>query len=100
MALIQGTPNRLGYYNLRRVHFPAPHFTYLTFEIMRPHTLQSINTWIQQNLNNRYYIGKSIMLNKTNTIVHTTIIGFEDAREGSILSMLCPLFQPQSTTTP
>jgi hypothetical protein len=93
MALIHGTPNRLEYFNLRRVSFPAPHFTYLNFEKLRPGVIKNINTWIQRNLNNRYYIGKGIIVNQYNSVVYTTKIGFEDARESSILLMLCPEFQ-------
>ena len=79
MALKNGKPNPLNYFDLRRVEFAAPHFKYTTIDRYTPSLLKNLNTWIKNNLNNRYYIGQSIALDK-NVIIYTTCIGFESEK--------------------
>ena len=93
MALRTGKPNPLNYFDLRRVDFACPHFKYTTIGRYNPKTVQNLNIWIHNNLNNRYYIGQGISLDNTNTIVYTTRIGFESEKELSFFTIACPHLQ-------
>lgn len=93
MAIKNGKPNPLNYFNLRRVEFAAPHFKYTTIDRYTPSLAKTLNTWIKNNLNNRYYIGQGISLDNTNTIIYTTQIGFESEKELSFFTIACPHLQ-------
>ena len=93
MALKNGKPNPLDYFDLRRVEFACPHFKYTTLDRYNPALVKSVDAWIQKNLNNRYYVGQGIMLDNTNTIVYNTTIGFESEKELSFFTIACPLLQ-------
>jgi hypothetical protein len=93
MALKNGKPNPLNYFGLRRVEFAAPHFKYTTIDRYTPTLHRQLDTWIKQNLNNRYYIGQSLGLDNTNTIVYNTRIGFESEKELSFFTIACPHLQ-------
>jgi hypothetical protein len=93
MALKNGKPNPLNYFGLRRVEFAAPHFKYTIMEKHTPVFIKNIDSWINSNLNNRYYIGQDLSLDHTNTIVYTTRIGFESEKELSFFTIACPYLQ-------
>ena len=93
MALKNGKPNALNYFNLRRVEFSAPHFRYTTVDKYSPNLVRSLDEWIKHNLNGRYYIGQSLTLDHTNTIVYITKIGFETEKELSFFKIACPHLQ-------
>jgi hypothetical protein len=93
MALKNGKPNPLNYFDLRRVEFAAPHFKYITIDKFSPTLTKNLNYWIKNNLNNRYYIGQSIGLDTNNTFIYTTIIGFESEKELSFFTIACPHIQ-------
>ena len=93
MALKNGKPNPLNYFNLRRVEFACPHFKYTSIEKYNPHLIRAIDQWIKHNLNNRYYIGQGITLDNNNSIVYTTSIGFESEKELSFFTIACPHLQ-------
>ena len=93
MALKNGKPNPLDYFDLRRVEVACPHFKYTSIDRYNPSTIKSIDSWIRKNLNNRYYIGQGITLDNTNTIVYNTRIGFESEKELSFFTIACPLVQ-------
>jgi hypothetical protein len=93
MALKNGKPNPLNYFDLRRVEFAAPHFKYTSIDKYNPSLLKNLDSWIKQNLNSRYYIGQGLDLDNTNTIVYTTRIGFESEKELSFFTIACPLIQ-------
>jgi hypothetical protein len=90
MALKNGKPNPLNYFNLRRVNFACPHFKYMVLDRFNPTHIKQLSSWIDQNLNNRYYIGQGITLDSTNTIVYNTHIGFESEKELSFFTIACP----------
>jgi len=90
MALKNGKPNPLNYFGMRRVEFAAPHFKYTVLEKYHPNQIRSIDFWIKENLNNRYYIGQSIVLDHNNSIVYNTRIGFESEKELSFFTIACP----------
>jgi hypothetical protein len=93
MALKNGKPNPLDYFDLRRVEFACPHFKYTNIDKYSPSLIKSIDSWIRKNLNNRYYIGQGIMLDNTNTIIYTTRVGFESEKELSFFTIACPFLQ-------
>jgi hypothetical protein len=93
MSLKSGKPNPLNYFDLRRVGFACPHFIYMTLDKYSPGIVKNLDSWIKQNLNNRYYIGQGIALDNTNTIVYTTRIGFESEKELSFFTIACPHLQ-------
>jgi hypothetical protein len=93
MALKNGKPNPLNYFNLRRVEFASPHFKYTIIDKYNPVLLKNLDTWIKHNLNSRYYIGQSISLDNNNTFIYTTRIGFEAEKELSFFTIACPHLQ-------
>lgn len=93
MALKNGRPNPLNYFDMRRVEFAAPHFKYTTLDKYNPSLIKNIDAWIKYNLNNRYYIGQSIALDSSNSIIYTTRIGFESEKELSFFTIACPDLQ-------
>jgi hypothetical protein len=78
MALKNGKPNPLNLLGLRRVDFPARHFHYT---ILDPNKIQLINDWVFNNLNGRYYLGKKLILDHTNSIQYALTLGFEEEKE-------------------
>ena len=93
MSLKNGKPNPLNYFDLRRVEFACPHFRYTNIEKYNPSLVKSIDSWIRNNLNNRYYIGQGISLDNNNTIVYVTQIGFESEKELSFFKIACPYLE-------
>jgi hypothetical protein len=83
MAIKNGKPNPLNFLDLRRVDFPARHFHFTTLEKYNPTLIKKIDDWIYTNLNGRYYVGQGIALDRNNTIVYVTKIGFEQEKEMS-----------------
>jgi hypothetical protein len=93
MALKNGKPNPLNYFDLRRVDFAAPHFKYVVLEKYTPNYIKIIDNWINKNLNNRYYLGQFLMLDSNNSIVYATRVGFESEKELSFFNLACPVLQ-------
>jgi hypothetical protein len=81
MALKHGKPNSLNFLDLRRVRFPARHFHYTTLDKFHPNKMMQLENWVMQNLNSRFYLGQTLILNNTNSICYATKIGFEDEKE-------------------
>ena len=91
MAIKNGKPNPLNYFDMRRTTFPANQFYYTNIPKYSPALLKTLNSWIYTNLNSRYYIGQDIELDKsTNSIVYITKIGFEQEKELSFFKIACP----------
>lgn len=90
MALKNGKPNPLNYFNMRRVDFCPPHFKYTSFKEYNPTFHSQINYWIKNNLNGRYYIGQYLNLDHNNSFVFCTKIGFELEKELSFFTIACP----------
>ena len=90
MALKHGKPNPLNLLDLRRVRFPARHFHYTVLNKFNPNRSMSMDDWIYQNLNGRYYVGQTVILDDTNTIAYVTKIGFEEEKELSFFLLAYP----------
>ena len=82
MAIKHDKPNALSYFKMRRVNFACPYFTYTTIS---PSSIQleSIVSWIEENLNSRYYIEKgiSISTDPPHSIQYNFTVGFESPGE-------------------
>lgn len=89
MALKHGKPNPLNLLDLRRVRFPARHFHYTVLDRFNPNRNINLDDWIYQNLNGRYYIGQTVLLDSTNTITYGIKIGFEEQKELSFFLLSC-----------
>lgn len=89
MALKNGKVNALNALDLRKVSFPAHHFHYTLLSKYTPVYHKTIDHWIFNNLNSRYYIGQAVDL-VDNTIVYVTKIGFEQEKELSFFKLACP----------
>ena len=92
MAIKNGKPNPLNYFNLRRVEFACPHFKYITLDGYNPSNVKQINSWIRENLNSRYYIGQNIGLDNQ-SFIYTLRIGFESEKDISFFTIACPYLQ-------
>ena len=90
MALINGSPNELNFYGLRKVHIMPPHFITFTINKYNQPLIRNINNWIFKYLNGRYCICQDISLDKDNTIVYNTRIGFEVEEELTFFILVCP----------
>lgn len=90
MALKNGKPNPLNYFNMRKVNYACPHFKYFTINKYRRELIASIDIWITKNLNSRYYIDKGISLGSNNEIIYNITIGFESEKELSFFTIACP----------
>jgi hypothetical protein len=82
-------PNPLNFFHLRRLSVPPPHFEYMSIP-MRYNILDSVDKWIKEHLKGKFYIGKSIILNKDNQIETVLKIGFENPKELSYFTLACP----------
>ena len=89
MALKNGKVNKLNALGLRKVNFPAHHFHFTKLAKYTPAFCKSVDSWIYQNLNGRYYIGQAIDI-IDNNIVFVTKIGFEQEKELSFFKLACP----------
>lgn len=89
MSLKAGKVNPLNVLDLRRVRFPAHHFHFTTIPQYNVNLQKSLDWWIYQNLNSRYYVGQSIDL-IDNTIMYVTKVGFEQEKELSFFRLACP----------
>lgn len=89
MALKNGKVNALNALGVRKVSFPAHHFVYTSIPTYSPILHKTVDTWIYNNLNSRYYIGQAVAL-VDNSIVYVTKIGFEKEQELSFFNLACP----------
>jgi hypothetical protein len=91
MSLKTGNPNLLSVSGLREVRFPPPHFEYVFIKIMSVYQIEEIREWVEYNCNNRFYIGKAMSLDSTNSFINGYKIGFEDPKELTFFKIACPL---------
>lgn len=86
MSLRAGKVNPLNVLDLRRVQFPAHHFSYTIIPKFHANLVKDIDQWIYYNMNGRYYIGKGIDL-ISNNYIYVTKIGFENEKELSFFKL-------------
>jgi len=82
-------PNHLDFWNIREPQSAPPHFDYINIPLQ--YNLQkTIARWIKSNLKGRFFVGKTILVNKDNKIEECLQIGFEDSKELSYFTLACP----------
>lgn len=84
-----GKINVLNALAIRKVNFPAHHFTFISLDKFNPTYVLKLDEWIFEHLNGRYYIGPSLGL-YNNNIVYLTKVGFEFEKEVSFFKIACP----------
>lgn len=90
MSLKNNKINPLNALDIRKVDFPAVHFSFLKLPKYTPNFLKQLDSWIYTNLNGRYYIGSDIDLDEQNVITYVTKIGFENPKEITFFKIACP----------
>lgn len=90
--LSKGKLNLLNALNVRKVDFPAKHFTYVTIHKSTTGLHLSLDKWIYENLKGRYYIGSNLAL-INNNIQYVLKVGFEVEKEISFFNIACPYIQ-------
>lgn len=91
MTIKNGKINPLNVLGLRKVEFPAHHFSYTTLSQYNKSYVAKIEQWIRANLAGRYYIGLYLALSADNSFVYTTKVGFEQGKELSFFNLACPV---------
>jgi hypothetical protein len=82
--------NALNLFEKRRVEFCPPYFEYV---VINPsyNLLKAIDDWIYDNLSGRYYLGKTVDLEETNSSIRSKYkIAFENPKELSYFMLACP----------
>ena len=82
-------PNPLEVFKARQVTTAVPYFEYVNIPT-RYNLEGSLSKWIQDNLRNRYYIGKGVTLDTDNKLNQVITIGFEETKEMSYFMLACP----------
>jgi hypothetical protein len=90
MALRHGTVNPLSALGVRKLTFLPEHFVKITVR-KTPLDTKKLDLWINYNLNSRYAIRKTFILDESKKVVEATEIGFEDPKEITMFSLGCPL---------
>ena len=85
-------PNPLNFFGIRRLEYPGPHLQYM--EVNQGYNLdKAIITCIENNCKSRYYIGRTVGVDNSNTIQNKVRIGFENPKELSYFALACPLLK-------
>jgi hypothetical protein len=88
MSLKRGELTPLGILGMRQLTFIPDHFSKITVKNL---DIKILNQWINYNLNSRYAIKKTYVLdNGTNHTVEALEIGMEDPSEIAMLILGCP----------
>ena len=84
----KGKVNPLELFEVRRVEFCPPYFETHVFET-RYNLKQALESWIEDNLSGRYYVGSSVSLGSP-SFKNVTKVGFEKSSELSYFMLACP----------
>jgi len=89
MSLKRGDINILGILGLRKLDWIPEHFTRIH---VSPYIdLRLLEQWIEYNLNSRYGLRKTMIVNSEKKLVEVLEIGLEDSKEISMITLACPL---------
>lgn len=88
MAITRGSVNPLNVLGLRTLtHIPF-HFAKTYTDNIR--SMAQIDEWMYSNLNSRYCVKKTHIVDKNNKISEVCEIGVEDPKELTMLTLGCP----------
>lgn len=82
-------PNPLNVFGVRQCTFAPPHFEYVNVP-MSYNLESSIVKWVDNNLKNRFFVGRNVSLNDENKMIQVLTIGFEESKEMSYFMLACP----------
>jgi|APCry1669189369_1035219.scaffolds.fasta_scaffold01511_4 hypothetical protein len=88
MSLSREEVNPLGILNFRKLSFIPNHFTKINVDPDNDANL--LEHWIVYNLNSRYAIVKSYIVDHSNKMIETLEVGIEDSKELTMLTLGCP----------
>jgi len=88
MSLNRNSVNPLSALKMRQLSFIPKHFSKIRVNSFTD--IKLLDQWINYNLNSRYAIKKTIMLDHNNKMIDVLEIGIEDSKEISLLSLGCP----------
>jgi hypothetical protein len=89
ITLKNGEPNALDFFVIRELHTYPKHFDSVTVE-MKYNMEDSVKKWITNHLKGRFYIGKTVVLNRSNNFQTVLKVGFESPKELSYFMLACP----------
>ena len=87
MALNRGTVNALNVLGFRKLSFIPEHFSKVSID--HKFDTKTVEHWIEFNLNSRYAIQVSYGLDSNRKMIPITVIGMEDPKEVTMLSLGC-----------
>lgn len=82
-------PNPLNLFDIRQLRVPSPHFEYISIP-MQYNLEDSIVKWIERNTKGRFYVGRTVEVDSTNSIKTVLKVGFEEQKEVSYFTLACP----------
>lgn len=88
MALSRGKINPLNTLDQRCLKFIPEHFNKIS--VNRSADIKLIEQWINYNLNSRYAIKRTYIVDQTNKLLEIYEIGIEDPKEITLLTLGCP----------
>jgi hypothetical protein len=88
MSLSRGEVNPLNVAEHRKLNFIPEHFTKIS--VGRETDVRLLEQWINYNLNSRYAIRKTYVINQNNKLIEVYEIGIEDPKEMTMLTLGCP----------
>jgi hypothetical protein len=88
MALVRGRANPLNVLSMRRLKRIPPNFSKI--QLKGFFDLKELDKWIYINLDSRYCIRKTTIVDE-NKLTTAIEVGFEDAKELTMLTLACPL---------
>lgn len=74
---------------MRKLNFIPEHFARFTIKNFTGDS-KNLDQWINYNLNSRYAIRKSFVIDDDNKLIEAMVIGLEDPIEISMLTLGCP----------
>lgn len=87
MSLNKKELNSLSVFNLRKLKFIPNHFSKV--KINYSIDIKLLDHWINFNLNSRYGIKKTFVLDENKKIIEAIEIGVEDPKELTMLTLGC-----------
>jgi hypothetical protein len=89
MSLNKDTLNPLSVLGVRKLTFIPYHFSKISVKGIID--TKMLDQWINYNLNSRYAIVRTFILDDSKKVIEATEIGMEDPKEVTLLSLGCPL---------
>jgi len=96
MSLNRGEVNALNVLGLRKLSFIPEHFSKIKIE--QKVEIKLLEKWIEYNLNSRFAIVISNVLDSNRKVIQLTEIGLEDPKELTLLTLGCTILYKNKGT--